>query len=73
MSHAMLCWLPSMWHDSGVHMPRSCSSLAFELPSLSYCGRLLAPGEQAFNQQQGIEQEVSQKFGKGKGTNRPRK
>lgn len=54
-------------------MPRSCSSLAFEFPSLLCCGRLLAPGEQAFNQQQGIEQEVSQKFGKGKGTNRPRK
>jgi len=34
---------------------------------------LLAPGEQAFNQQQGIEEEVAQNFGKGRGTNRPKK
>ena len=37
------------------------------------CARLLAPGEQAFNQQQGIEEEVAQNFGKGRGTNRPKK
>ena len=73
MSHAMLCWFPYILARVWLHTPRSCSSLAFEFPSLLCCGRLLAPGEQAFNQQQGIEQEVSQKFGKGKGTNRPRK